>query len=126
MNPHNYIDKKKLVGDGDRLKRIAKENRELLIRINTINRTKGMIDSYNPNAYDDRSHWRRHELEMFQIEKENKKIYKRLITAVLKFQLQSIVLFICQYCSNHHIAGMKWKNSGAILCVKCNIHASTL
>lgn len=91
MNPTKYIDTRKLVSDGDRMKQIAKENMELLIRINTINRTKGIIDSYNPLAYDDRSQWRRHELNMFKIEKQNKRIYKRLMSAVSLIELDFIL-----------------------------------
>lgn len=83
MNPYNFIDKRKLVAEGERLRQIAKENRQLLIKINKINRTKGMIDSYNPAAYDDKSQWRKHELAMLRIEKENRSIYKRLVAAVL-------------------------------------------
>lgn len=61
---------------------IARENRELLIRINKINKTKGMIDSYNPNAYSIASHWKNHENEMRLIEAHNRDLYRRLRKAV--------------------------------------------
>lgn len=82
MNPHNYIDKRQLFADRDRLRQIANENRLLLIKINTINRTKGFVDSYNPGAYEEKSRWRKHELDMFHIEKENKKVHKKIVSAV--------------------------------------------
>lgn len=85
MNPYNYLKKSSLGRDRDRLIQIEKENRQLLIKINTINRTKGKIDSYNPDAYKDRTNWQVHEFEMKRIEKDNRKIFKRLIGAVSNF-----------------------------------------
>lgn len=115
MNPRNYIDKKRLFNDSEQLKRIAKENRQLLIKINSINRTKGWLDCYNPNAYADKSRWRKHELEMLDIERQNKKLYKRLVTAVSKFLAGKILRFlICHYCSHRLTANKKWKNSGEV------------
>lgn len=97
MNPYNYLKKSAFTRDRDRLIQIEKENRQLLIKINTINRTKGKIDSYNPDAYKDRTNWKVHESRMKRIEKENREIFKRLISVVSKFLLD-ISLFKCCVC----------------------------
>lgn len=82
MNPYNYLKKSAFTRDRNRLIQIEKENRQLLIKINTINRTKGKIDSYNPGAYKDMTKWKMHENKMKRIEKENREIFKRLMSVV--------------------------------------------
>lgn len=38
MNPHNYVNSQRLVNDSYRFKQIDKENKEMIKKINTINR----------------------------------------------------------------------------------------
>lgn len=46
MNPFNYIDAKKMAEDAQRLKWIDRENKELLKKINIINRHGVQLFSY--------------------------------------------------------------------------------
>lgn len=45
MNPHNYLNSKKMLEDATRLRRIDLENKELLKKINMINRL-GVINPF--------------------------------------------------------------------------------
>ncbi|XP_008194977.1 uncharacterized protein LOC103313454 [Tribolium castaneum] len=93
MNPFNYINLRKLRADAERLQMIDKENKQLLKSINTINRTIGKIDSYNPEAYASKSKWHAHVMRMKRIDRKNKAIYEKLMAATSSYDCESLRKF---------------------------------
>ncbi|KAJ3667002.1 hypothetical protein Zmor_002413 [Zophobas morio] len=93
MNPFKYVDIRKLRSDEERLKLIDKENKEILKAINTVNRTIGRIDSYNPHAYANKSKWLGHVITMKKIENKNKTIYHKIVSASSSYQREAMNRF---------------------------------
>lgn len=99
LDPTKWIDRKKLTLELQRAIKIDKENKELLSRINSINRKgvkrnstttdliklnmlQGYVDTYNPFAYRRTNRWRAQEKKMKKIDMENKHFYQSLINTV--------------------------------------------
>ncbi|XP_076275369.1 uncharacterized protein LOC143206634 [Rhynchophorus ferrugineus] len=81
MNPMIYLNGKKLREDAIRLRQIDIENKNLLRKINTINRLGGKVDSYNPNAYLRIDKWRAYNVSIKKIEEKNRNLYELINTA---------------------------------------------
>ncbi|GJQ74398.1 hypothetical protein Trydic_g21271 [Trypoxylus dichotomus] len=80
MNPRNCIKTRRLSDDASRIISIDKANKQLLKKINVINRSKGYVDTFNPNAYSRTSRWNAHKTKMLDLQVENKMIHHRLKT----------------------------------------------
>ncbi|CAG9824104.1 unnamed protein product [Phaedon cochleariae] len=86
LNPYNLINICKLKNDLSRSELIDKQNKELLKKINMINRKGGKVDTYNPIAYRRSNKWQSHEIEMKKLVMENKDLYKLFITSKSYYQ----------------------------------------
>ncbi|XP_017785613.1 PREDICTED: peptidyl-prolyl cis-trans isomerase E-like [Nicrophorus vespilloides] len=79
MNPYNYINLRKFQEDEGRLRDIERDNKELIAKINIINRTKGVINCWpDENSFRTNSKWQAHVNNMHRINKENVAMYKRI------------------------------------------------
>ncbi|KAJ8935885.1 hypothetical protein NQ314_012601 [Rhamnusium bicolor] len=82
MNPYDYVKTRKLREDVSTLRHIDMQNRDLLKKINMINRKGGYVDSYNPLAYRRIDKWSAHIKDMKEIDNNNKWIYKTILTVI--------------------------------------------
>ncbi|KAG5891474.1 hypothetical protein JTB14_004417 [Gonioctena quinquepunctata] len=81
LNPYDMINIKKLRKDLVSSFMIDKQNKELLSKINMINRKGGKVDTYNPLAYRRANLWKFKEMIYKKIVKENAVIYKLIQSA---------------------------------------------
>lgn len=65
-----------------RFEQINKENKALLCQIDLIRRSKGIVDSYNPNAGLRTSNLHVMHIQAKRLEKENRQMYQRIMSVV--------------------------------------------
>ncbi|XP_023012824.1 peptidyl-prolyl cis-trans isomerase F, mitochondrial isoform X2 [Leptinotarsa decemlineata] len=86
LKSFNLLNIRKLSQDLQTAMLIDKKNKELLAKINMINRKGGVVDTYNPLAYRRTNKWMFHELKMKKIAEENLAIYKVIQSATSFYQ----------------------------------------
>nr|CAH7731892.1 unnamed protein product [Callosobruchus chinensis] len=91
LNPYNIYNTKKLREQLTKTQLIDKENKDLLKKINLINRHGGKVDTFNKDAYKRLEFWRGHEHKMHKIVEHNKKIYETLVSAVSRYPTASML-----------------------------------
>ncbi|KAK4882397.1 hypothetical protein RN001_005716 [Aquatica leii] len=89
MNPNKYNNAQRLISNRYRVDEIQRQNKDIIKKINTINRKGGWVDSFNPHAYDFKSNWRSHQLKMREIKsdyafKDTEKFWNHVV-AELKY-----------------------------------------
>ncbi|ENN78608.1 hypothetical protein YQE_04912, partial [Dendroctonus ponderosae] len=78
LNPFTCLNRKRMLEDALRCRRIDKDNKELLKKITTINRVGGRIDSYNPQAYRRINKWSAYNRDMEKLDLKNFALFQLL------------------------------------------------
>ncbi|KAJ8922078.1 hypothetical protein NQ315_008719 [Exocentrus adspersus] len=90
MNPYDYFKNARMLDDLHRLNQIDRENKDLLRKINLINRNGGKVDSFNPIAYRRMDNSSAYINKLKEIDKENKLIYRLITSAHGHYNLQDM------------------------------------
>lgn len=93
VSVRNLMQSARMRLDLDRLQQINAENKQLLGRINKIQRTKGSVDCYNPNAgaRKPKRYVTNNHLSPDYIDKDNRKIYESLKRAESKYKTSELL-----------------------------------